>query len=199
MIVVEDLDRLDVAVNRAKTALLDLGDRPIGAVLAIGDNLLFIDHSQAKSKKNCWAHAENQLLVNHSHLIWQAQQDKKPVVLYSTMECCLMCAGAAVHHRVSRIVYLCPDALGGALHINQEALDVFSRQRWPEIEGGLELLCLPHLDEIQQARARTLFKDSVWLYEQWIQRWDESPEKDLLQNQFALLREKIESSSSNPV
>ena len=47
-----------------------------------------------------------------------------------------MCIGAAVLHRVSRIVYACPDPQGGAAALDPSGLGRWYTKRWPRIERG---------------------------------------------------------------
>lgn len=47
------------------------------------------------------------------------------VEIYTTLEPCIMCLGTLVMSRVNRIVFACPDPLGGATSINKNTLSTY--------------------------------------------------------------------------
>jgi tRNA(adenine34) deaminase len=124
---------MQLAMNEAKNCYMR-GDLPVGSVLTIDNNLEGISGNSAKSNGDWTSHAENSLLHKVS---WKIKQNpKKVAILYSTWEPCLMCTGAAVLARVNKIIYACPDPLGGMSRINPENLGPWNKKHWPEFIQG---------------------------------------------------------------
>ncbi len=68
------------------------------------------------------------------------------VTAYVTLEPCVMCAGAFVHARVSRVVYGCDDPKGGALHtLYTIGQDVRLNHRYAITRGVLAEQCAGRL------------------------------------------------------
>ncbi|MGD8642124.1 MAG: tRNA adenosine(34) deaminase TadA [Gammaproteobacteria bacterium] len=89
-----------------------LGEVPVGAVL-IKDNQLVADGwNRPISSHDPTAHAEIVVLRKAGHEL----QNYRIVdtVLYVTLEPCVMCAGALIHARVTRLVYGASDPKAGA-------------------------------------------------------------------------------------
>jgi len=91
---------MDEAIREAAAAGAR-GEVPIGAVVVVGDRVLAPT-----------AHAEVRALRAAAHAIGNHRLSK--TTLYVTVEPCVMCMGAALHARVARLVYGCPDPKGGA-------------------------------------------------------------------------------------
>lgn len=63
---------------------------------------------------------------------------KSKVVIYTSLEPCLMCLGTSVLNRISRIVYACPDPFTGAMNIQlNNILPAGYKKIWPEMSSGL--------------------------------------------------------------
>jgi tRNA(adenine34) deaminase len=99
----------------------EAGEAPVGAVIAHEGRIIARAFNQVELLKDATAHAEMLALT-------QAQQAfgdwrLAGCSLYSTKEPCPMCAGAAVHTRIGRVVFGLRDpktgAAGGALNLLQ--------------------------------------------------------------------------------
>ena len=126
-----------LALNEAKVAL-KRGDYPIGAVLVIDG--MFVDKlgNHINSNKDFVSHAETLILHKNSALLKDAYKTKgSNIVLYSTLEPCLMCLSTSILSKVSRIVYSCRDPHGGATKLGLESLPGFYTRNFPKVEGGL--------------------------------------------------------------
>ena len=89
------------------------GDVPIGAVLVNGaDEVVAADHNRREELNDPTAHAEILVLKAAGRALgtWRLADH----TLVVTLEPCAMCAGAAVHARLDRIVYAAPDPKAGA-------------------------------------------------------------------------------------
>lgn len=106
-----DVHFLGLAIEEAQKAFL-LGEVPVGAVLVQNETILAKAHNLKETQKSFEAHAE--------FLALQAGQKKigdwrlNGLTLYTTLEPCVLCAGAILHSRISRVVYAAPDLKWGA-------------------------------------------------------------------------------------
>ena len=89
------------------------GETPIGAVLVIDNEVVASAHNMRETWQDPTAHAESIVLREASAQLgrWRLSD----ATLYVTLEPCLMCAGALVLARISRVVYGCRDPKAGAL------------------------------------------------------------------------------------
>jgi tRNA(adenine34) deaminase len=129
---------MSLALSEAKGAL-ESGDYPVGAVLTVNGEYIGKARNSILTESQTTSHAEHKLLQAHSIQLRQVVRSGKAyeIVLYTTLEPCLMCLGVAVLHRVTRIVIACPDPHGGATRINPADLGCFYGEHWPKIETGL--------------------------------------------------------------
>ena len=128
---------LSLALEEARLAS-EAGDYPVGAVLTLNGTLLAKGRNSLFTDRRWTAHAEHNLISKNSANLLTVFRSGAPydVCLYSSLEPCLMCLGIAMMHRVSRIVFSCPDPHGGTSDIDPENLGIFYRAEWPEIEMG---------------------------------------------------------------
>ncbi len=101
-----------LALAEAEKAV-ELGETPVGAVLIVGDEMVASAHNMRESWQDPTAHAE--LIVLREAATKLGRWRLSDATLYVTLEPCLMCAGAMVLARISRLVYGCRDARAGAL------------------------------------------------------------------------------------
>ncbi|MGB3635129.1 MAG: nucleoside deaminase [Rubrobacteraceae bacterium] len=93
------------------------GEVPVGAVVARGDEVLATAANERESLQDPTAHAE--LLALQRAASRTGSWRLTGCTLYSTLEPCPMCAGAAHAARISRLVYAAPDhkaGYAGSLH-----------------------------------------------------------------------------------
>ena len=127
-----DQDCLNLTIKQAKSSF-DAGNYPVGAVLAIDETVVADGNNSGETTGNYSNHAETSIIISHGNELLQASKDKKTITLYSTLEPCLMCLGVAVMNKVSRIIYIQPDPLAGACHLDRKSLEVRYQETWPEI------------------------------------------------------------------
>src|SRR6187402_1869370 len=85
---------------------------PVGAVIVRGGRIIARAFNQVERLKDATAHAEMLAITQAESVVgdWRLND----CTLYVTKEPCPMCAGAAVHARLGRVVFGCGDARGGA-------------------------------------------------------------------------------------
>jgi tRNA(adenine34) deaminase len=108
----EDILFMRMALEEAVFAF-DKGEVPVGALVVCGDNIISKAHNLRETTKDPSAHAEILALraatrVSDSWRLLDA-------TLYVTKEPCIMCAGALINSRISRLVYGCRDSKAGGV------------------------------------------------------------------------------------
>ena len=132
---VNDDQYMNIALEEAVKAMNE-GNLPIGALLLINGNIVGAGRNNQVNSSNYYSHAESLLIGRYASRIKEASKREEKIELFTTLEPCLMCFGTAVHNRISRIVYACPDPLAGATSINSPT--EWYKRRWPEIIKGIQ-------------------------------------------------------------
>jgi tRNA(adenine34) deaminase len=106
-----DLRLMRRALEEAMRAA-EQGEVPVGALVAKGEEILATAHNERETTKDPTAHAELLALRRAAERLgsWRLTG----CTLYTTLEPCLMCAGALHAARISRLVYATPDPKVGA-------------------------------------------------------------------------------------
>jgi tRNA(adenine34) deaminase len=107
-----DEEFMRLALAEAEKALL-AGEVPVGAVVVRGGEVIASAHNGPVGLKDPSAHAE--ILALRRAAAAEGNYRLAGATLYVTIEPCLMCAGALIHARVSRLVFGAPDPKGGAV------------------------------------------------------------------------------------
>jgi tRNA(adenine34) deaminase len=84
----------------------EAGEYPIGAVVAIDGQIVSRGRSRQRKLRSQLAHAELEALQLGGELVWERHDD---AVLFTTVEPCPLCLGAAVMADVPHIVFAHPD------------------------------------------------------------------------------------------
>lgn len=128
-----DQELMRIALEEAKIAA-DLGEVPVGAVIAKDGIPIARAHNTRETEKNATHHAE--LLAIDAACkalggwrLWQCE-------LFVTLEPCPMCSGAIINSRLKRVVYGAPDPKAGCCG---SLTDLFRLpfNHHPVIESGL--------------------------------------------------------------
>lgn len=108
----EDDERyMGLALDEARRALA-AGEVPVGAVVVLAGHVIGSGHNMPLGSSDPTAHAE---IVALRRAGSQIRNYRLPgATLYVTVEPCAMCCGAAVHARLSRLVFGAADPKGGA-------------------------------------------------------------------------------------
>lgn len=125
---------MEEALIEAQKAF-DADEVPVGALLTLEGKVIARAHNHMEALKDPTAHAELLAVRQGAALLgdWRLLE----TTLYTTLEPCLMCAGALLLARVGHIVYGAPDLRHGA---HGSFLNVFEAKHpthTPTVEGGL--------------------------------------------------------------
>ena len=123
-----------LALAEAEKALL-AGEVPVGAVVVQGGMVIASAHNGPVGLKDPSAHAE--ILALRRAAEAEGNYRLAGTTLYVTIEPCLMCAGALIHARVSRLVFGAPDPKGGAVVSLYEVLGDSRLNHRVEVTGGV--------------------------------------------------------------
>ena len=109
---VKDRVYMELALSEACKGA-EAGEIPVGAVVVCKDEVISQAHNRREALQNPVAHAEILALQAASaHLkSWRLEK----CALYVTLEPCLMCIGAILQARISRLVFGCLDPKSGAV------------------------------------------------------------------------------------
>jgi len=118
----QDRDKqfMRLALAEADKAI-QAGEVPVGAVIVGGGEVIASAHNRPVGLRDPSAHAE--ILALRKAASAEGNYRLAGSTLYVTIEPCLMCAGALIHARVSRLVFGAPDPKGGAVVSLYRVLD----------------------------------------------------------------------------
>ena len=122
------------ALVQAKKALKK-GEVPIGAVVVLGDEIIGKGHNQPITKKDPTAHAEIIALKEASNRLDNYRLNE--AIIYTTLEPCLMCAGALVHARIKKIIFAAQDTQSGVVVNNGGLIQSEFLNHKVSFEGGI--------------------------------------------------------------
>jgi len=154
-----DVKNLNLALDAALKAY-DLGNYPVGAVLTIDNVVVGSGENKINEGKSYFNHAEISLIATHSSKLYDAYSSGKQIVLYSTLEPCIQCLGAAVTNHINKIIYITKDPNGGACDIKHDNIGDWYKHTWPEIvyapisENPLELMVRFFKNEIVKGNTK---------------------------------------------
>jgi tRNA(adenine34) deaminase len=106
-----DEDYMDLALSEARKAQA-AGDVPVGGVIISAGVVIGRGFNQPISANDPTAHAE--IIALREAASHERNYRLTNAVLYCTVEPCVMCAGAIMHARITRLVFGTPDAKAGA-------------------------------------------------------------------------------------
>ena len=134
--IVNEIEAMTYAISLANIASLSSGDVPVGAVIIDANgNIISTGHNQRELIRDSTAHAELIAIksANKSINSWRLEN----LTLVVTLEPCLMCAGAILQSRVSRVVFGAWDKKAGACGSKWDILRDGRSLHSVEVIGGV--------------------------------------------------------------
>ncbi len=152
----EDIAHLHRAIELAREAER-CGNLPIGALICLDGEIV------AEGRNSIWQpvgdltrHAEMEALRSVPAHLWSRSRE---MTLFTTLEPCLMCAGAILLHQIGRLVFGAADPYGG-FGATVQSLPAYFREQFSLVEWigpALPAECDPlytRARELEQARER---------------------------------------------
>jgi len=123
-----------LALAEAQKAM-EAGEVPVGAVVVRDGEVIASAHNAPVGLSDPSAHAE--VLALRRAAAAAGNYRLAGTTLYVTIEPCLMCAGALLHARVSRVVFGAKDPKGGAAVSLYRVLEDDRLNHRVEVSGGV--------------------------------------------------------------
>ncbi len=116
----EDARRMGLALEEARRAEA-AGEVPVGAVVVLDGRVIGRGHNRVIAASDPTAHAEIVALRDAAQAVRNYRL--AGAELYTTVEPCPMCCGAALNARIARVVYGAADPKAGAARTLYRLLD----------------------------------------------------------------------------
>ena len=110
-----EIERMNITIDLAEEALAK-GEMPISACVFFEGRVVAKAHTSEKSDGRLLVHAELKALLE-ADILKYSIQDRKKLQLYTTVEPCLMCYGAALSFYLGEICYSLKAPEDGALSL----------------------------------------------------------------------------------
>jgi tRNA(adenine34) deaminase len=111
------------------------GEVPVGTCIVSGEALLAVAGNRTRTDQDPTAHAEIVALREAAHRV--SNYRIVDAVVYSTIEPCVMCAGALIQARVRRLVYGARDERAGAVESRFRVCDTDFLNHRIEVTAGV--------------------------------------------------------------
>ena len=125
---------MEEALIEAKKALKK-GEVPIGAVVVLGEDIIGRGYNQPITNNDPTAHAEIMALRDAAMNLKNYRL--KDTLVFTTLEPCLMCAGALVHARIKKLIYSASDPKSGVIESNGNLMQSAFLNHKISYEGGI--------------------------------------------------------------
>ena len=124
---------------------------PVGTCIVVGETMLAVAGNRTRTDGDPTAHAEIVALREAAAKVGNYRL--ADAVVYSTIEPCVMCAGALIQARVKRLVFGARDERAGAVESRFRVCDTdFLNHRIEVTAGVLEAECRELMQEFFRAR-----------------------------------------------
>ena len=131
---------------------------PVGTCIVVGEEILAVAGNRTRTDGDPTAHAEIVALRAAAGKLGNYRLTD--ALVYSTIEPCVMCAGALIQARVKRLVYGARDERAGAVESHFRVCDTdFLNHRIEVVTGVLETECRELMQEFFRARRNQGMKD----------------------------------------
>ena len=122
------------ALQEAKLAFSE-GEVPVGAIIVKEGKIIGRGHNEKEEKHDVTSHAEIEAIRQAEQAL--GSWSLSGATLYVTLEPCIMCAGAIVQSRISRLVYGAEDPDRGAIVHALQSFEIFKKDNDPLVTRGV--------------------------------------------------------------
>ena len=122
------------ALKEAKKAFQE-DEVPVGAIIVHNDTIIARGYNMCERLKDPTAHAEIMALRDAAMNLKNYRL--KDTLVYTTLEPCLMCAGALVHARIKQLIYSASDPKSGVIESNGNLIQSAFLNHKISYEGGI--------------------------------------------------------------
>jgi len=153
---------------------LELGELPIAAIVVLDDRIIGSATTAEQREQRLLVHAELAALEQADRL-GLSLAERRSARLFTNLEPCLMCIGAAMSFFLGEIHYALESPADGAVELVRawsRAEDDMPQYRFPKVESGL------------------LREESIRLFEQYALRHQPGPMRDWAQTLAQLARNR---------
>jgi tRNA(adenine34) deaminase len=115
------------------------GECPIAAIIFLDDSIIAESYTKEFSERRLLVHAEMNALLD-ADLKRYSFEDRKRMQLFTNLEPCMMCLGAAMSSFVGEVFYALESPSDGAVQMAQEwdpQSEDYAAYRLPKITGGI--------------------------------------------------------------
>ena len=134
------------------------GEVPVGTCIVVGDVVLAVAGNRTRTDNDPTAHAEMVALRAAAKAASNFRLSE--AIVYSTIEPCVMCAGALIQARVRRLVYGADDERAGAVASRFRVCDTdFLNHRIEVTTGVLEEECREIMQDFFRTRRKEQMSD----------------------------------------
>ncbi len=131
--------KMMITIKEARLSLVDR-EFPVGAIIFNGDEIVCQAHSSGESSLEFLQHAEMAALLKADKMRFPPSK-RRAMQLFTTLEPCMMCLGAAMSFFIGEIYYSLESPIDGAASLatrywqnNRKEIPGYSL---PKINGGL--------------------------------------------------------------
>jgi len=132
-------EKMKKTIELAEEAV-NIGEIPIAAIIYLGDEIISKSFTSEKMDKRYLVHAELKALIE-ADLKKFPMKERRKMQLFTTLEPCMMCLGAAMTFGIGEIYYALEAPCDGAVSLAKQKWDEDSKEypgyKLPTIYGGI--------------------------------------------------------------
>lgn len=131
-------EKMRTTLDLAREAMA-AGECPIAAIVFLDDKIIAKGYTKEFSERRLLVHAELNALID-ADLMRYPYEDRKRMQLFTNLEPCMMCLGAAMSSFIGEVYYALESPSDGAVNMAREwnpRSGDFAAYRLPEITGGI--------------------------------------------------------------
>jgi tRNA(adenine34) deaminase len=132
----DDAYFMQAALEEARRALA-VGEFPVGCVIVNAGRVIVRSFRKGSRSKNPSEIDHAEILALRCLERLEDDTAREDLVLYSTMEPCLMCFAALTLSRIGKVVYAYEDVMGGGTKCDLDSLPALYGTLKPRVVGGI--------------------------------------------------------------